>query len=462
MSKRLYILYIGIALLCVAFIPASAVEIEMPEIEKTSLDNGLDVYVIEQHETPVVTMKLVIPGGSIYENDETAGLANLMSGLLRKGTTSRTANEISEEIDFVGGRLGASADKDAFYVSSTVLSKHLEIAFDLMSDISINPVFDDEEVERLRNQIVGAIEQSKNDPTTIRDQQFAHYLYGDHPYGLPFIGNSETMLMLTSDDIKEYYHKYFIPNDGFLLVVGDVEPKDVFNKAKKYFGKWKAGTPVTVDLPSMPQINGYEIYLIDKPDATQSYISIGHRGIDRYNPDAFSLRVMNYILGGGGFASRLTKEVRGEGGLTYGIGSSFDYNRYPGAFKVTTFTKNESTAEAIDLIFAELEKIRDSRITEEELDNTQSFYTGYIPLQFETPANIANYIETILLYELGEDYYNRYLQGIESTTREDVQEVAQNYIDPDNMLIVVVGKREDVEPQLQKYGDVTVIDMIEL
>jgi zinc protease len=457
---------------------AQAVEMKLPKIEKETLDNGLDVYIIEQHEVPIVSMRLVIPGGSIYDDEETAGLANLTAGLLRKGTKTRTADEVSEAIDFVGGSLGAGAGADAVNATCTVLSKHLAVGLDLLADIVINPVFDEEEVNKLKDQIVGGIMQGKSDPTTIRNIQFDKYMFGDHPYGLPNVGNEETILMLTGDDVKDFYNKYFIPNNAFLLIVGDVKAKEVLKTVGKSFGKWKAGTAPELNLPEYPKIEGHKIILIDKTDATQSFIAMGNHGLTRYSEDAFKVRVMNYILGGGGFASRLMQVVRSDMGLTYGINSGFGFNKYTGAFYVNTFTKNESTGEAIRAIFGELEKIRtgeairaifgelekirENPVEEKELNDTRSFYTGYIPLQFETPADIASWLQTIYLYDLGEDYYDNYLKGIEATTMDDVQQMARKYIDPENMLIVVVGKAEDVKTQLEEFGEVTVIPLIEL
>jgi len=460
--RRYKILILGLVFVFALISTAQAVEMKLPKIEKETLDNGLDVYIIEQHEVPIVSMRLVIPGGSIYDNEETAGLANLTAGLLRKGTKTRTADEVSEAIDFVGGSLGAGAGADAVNATCTVLSKHLAVGLDLLADIVINPVFDEEEVNKLKDQIVGGIMQGKSDPTTIRNIQFDKYMFGDHPYGLPNAGNEETILMLTGDDVKDFYNKYIIPNNAFLLIVGDVKAKEVLKTVGKSFGKWKEGTAPELNLPEYPKIEGHKIILIDKTDATQSFIAMGHHGLTRYSEDAFKVRVMNYILGGGGFASRLLQVVRSEMGLTYGINSGFDFNKYTGAFYVKTFTKNESTGEAIRAIFGELEKIRENPVGEKELNDTRSFYTGYIPLQFETPANIASWLQTMYLYDLGEDYYNRYLKGIEATTMDDVQQMARKYIDPDNMLIVVVGKADEVKTQLEEFGEVTVIPLIEL
>lgn len=461
MKKHITILICLILLVAsVSFLQAT--EMKMPDYKKVTLDNGLDVYVIEQHETPVVYVQLVIPGGTCFDTDETAGLTNLTSGLLRKGTTTRTADEIAQAIDFVGGSLGAGAGKDAITANTMVLSKHLDTGLELLADIIMHPVFAEEEVERLKEQTVAGIMQAKSDPGTIRNQQFDKIIYGDHPYGLPAAGTQESIFMLTADDVKEFYNKYFIPNNAFMMIIGDVQADAVIGKIKTYFGGWKMGTAPEFNFPQPAPLEGRKVILIDKPDATQSYIALGHHGISRLDSDAFHLRVLNYILGGGGFQSRLTKNVRGESGLTYGISSSFDFNKYPGEFVVATFTKNESTSEAIDKILDEMETIRKEPVSMDELTECQSFYSGYIPLQFETPAQIASYVQTILLYELPMDYYTTYLKEVNTATQDDILKLAQKYLSTENLLIVVVGKAEDVKVQLEKYGPVQVIPMIEL
>jgi len=462
MSKIKTTILICLGLCLIVGAVASAVEMKLPKIEKKTLANGLNIYIIEQHEVPVVAMQLVIPGGTCFDTEETAGLTNLTSGLLRKGTKSRTANQISEEIDFVGGSLGAGADRNAIYATCKVLTKHLDKGMELLADIIINPVFAEEEVNRLKDQSIAGIMQAKSDPAFLRDQQFDKLLFGAHPYALSAIGTEETLLMLTADDVKNFYSKYIIPNNAFLLIVGDLQPAETFQKAEKYFAPWPAGTAPVMNFPQPPKLQGRKIVLIDKPDATQSYIALGHLGMSRLNPDVFSARVMNYILGGGGFSSRLTISVRGEEGLTYGIQSAFDFDRYDGSFSVTTFTKNESTAKAIQMILDEINKMRNEPVSAKELADTKAFYSGYIPLQFETASNIAEWVKTIYLYNLGEDYYNRYLQEVNNTTEARIQELAQKYLDTENLLIVVVGKADEVKTQLEQFGTVTVIPMMEL
>ncbi len=439
---------------------ASAQEIKLPPIKKTMLDNGLKVIVIEQHELPIVAFRLILKSGSACDPAGKAGLADLTAGLLRKGTKTRTATQVAEEIDFVGGSLDAGADRDATYASCRVLSKYFDTGLGLLSDIILNPTFNQEEIDRLQKQTLASIKQQKDDPGSVASEKFREFVFGDNPYGLPTEGTEESVPVLTRDDIVNFHDKYYVPSNAVLAVVGDVKNSDVIKKVKAKFSSW-SGTPVTLPTPAeSPAIKGYQILLVDKPDLTQTYIELGHLGIDRKNPDIFAVRVMNYILGGGGFASRLMEEVRAKRGLTYGIYSNYDYLKWQGAFNVTSFTRNDSTAAAITATIDQLRKIRSEGVTDKELADTKSFYTGYFPLQFETPEQIATQILVVELYNLGEDYLTNYTKNINAVTKEDVQRVAQKYIDPDNLKMVVVSKAETVKPLLEPLGTVEVTSFL--
>jgi zinc protease len=233
------------------------------------------------------------------------------------------------------------------------------------------------------------------------------------------------------------------------------------NKVRNEFGTWETGQFATPEFAQPPQITGRQILLVDKPDLTQSYISIGHLGIKRKSPDYFPLRVMNYILGGGGFASRLTDEVRAKRGLTYDIYSNFDRYRLRGAFEVSTFTRTDSTMAAIQAIVEEMERMRTEKVSEKELSDTKSFYNGYYPLRFETPEQIAAQILDVEIYDLGEDYIKNYRKNMSAVTAEDVLRVAQKYLDPDNIKLVVVSKADELKTGLESLGKVEVTSFLE-
>jgi zinc protease len=439
---------------------ADAQEIKLPEIKKEVLPNGLKVIVIEHHELPVLVFRLVLKSGSTYDPPGKAGLADLTAGLLRKGTKTKDATQISEAIDFVGGSLDAGADWDATFATCRVLNKYFDTGLGLLADIILNPTFKEEEIERLRRQTIAGIMQQKDDDSVVAEQNFREFVFGEYPYGQPREGTEGSVSGITREDIVDFHKNYYVPNNAILAVVGDIKTADVLKKVKSKFGSWEKREFVTPEFTPPPQINGHQILLVDKPDLTQSYINIGHFGIERKSPDYFPVRVMNYILGGGLFASRLMDEVRAKRGLTYDIRSYFDFYRLKGAFEVSTFTRIDSTLGAVQAILDQIKRIRTDKVSDKELTETKSFYTGYFPLQFETPEQIATQILNVELYDLGEDYIQNFRKNINAVTADDVLRVAQKYLDPDNIKLVVVSKAEQLKTGLESMGQVEVTSFL--
>lgn len=438
-----------------------AQEIELPPIEKTTLDNGLKLIVIEHHELPVVAFRLVLKSGAAFDPAGKAGLADLTAGLLRKGTENRTAIQIAEQIDFVGGSIGAGSGRDATYATCRVLEKHFDVGLDLLSDIVLNPVFAEEEIERLKKQTLAAIKQQKDDPASVANEKYQEFLFGDHPYGRPSEGTETSVAALTRDDIVGFHRSYYVPNNAILAVVGDVKPKEAIKAVKAKFSGWKGAQIAAPSYEQPPAVQGHQILLVDKPDLTQTYIRVGHLGVTRDNPDYFAVKVMNYILGGGGFSSRMMDEIRSQRGLTYGIGCKFDYNKLRGAYTVSTFTQNDSTAAAIKAIIEQIANFRAGGVTDKELEETKSFYTGYFPLQLETPSQIASEILNVELYSLGDNYLKDYRKNINAVTKEDIQRAAQKHLDPENLKLVVVSKAEEVKASLEPLGSVAVTSFLD-
>ncbi len=429
--------------------------------EKT-LDNGLKIIVVENDEQPVVAMRLLIKSGTAADGKGKAGLANMTAELLRKGTATRDATKISEEIDFVGGRLGAGAGLDATNVTAEVLTKHIDVGLALLADVVLNPTFAESEIERLRKQTIAGLMQQKDDGGAVADVQYAQFLFGENPYGQPGSGTVESVSSLTRDDIVAFWKDNYVPGNAVLFVAGDVKSADVLPKIEAQLGGWAKGTAPKLDVVPAQKANGTRVVLINKPDATQANIKMGHLGIDRYNPDIYSVRVMNYILGGGGFRSRLMDDIRDKRGLTYGISSQFSFDRYQGEFTVSVSTRTDSTAQAIAATIEHLKKIRTADVTPEELKETISFYSGYFPRQFETPDQVANQLSIVELYGLEKDYLGKYIDNIAAVTASGVRAAAEKYIDPDNLLIVVVGKADDLREKLKQFGPITELDIMEL
>lgn len=454
-----------VGVLCVLVFAAHvsiAAVLPLPPMAEKTLPNGLKVIVAENHEQPVVSLGLMIKAGSVLDPVGKAGLSSITAGLLRKGTTTRDANKISEEIDFIGGSLGAYTDMDACYASSEVLTKHFDKGIELLADVVLNPSFAATEIERLRKQTIAALMQAKDDPNSIVEEQYKLFLFGDHPYGRSESGTIESVSGLTRDDILAFWKSAYIPNNSVLFVVGDVKPEEIFAKVEAKFGGWNKGTLPEMKFAAAKPGSGVRVILINKPDATQSSIKMGNVGIDRYNPDVFPSRIMNYVLGGGGFVSRLVTEIRAKRGLTYDINTQFTFLRFPGEFTVTTYTRNDSTSNAIKGVFSELEKIRNAEVTPGELKDAITFYNGMFPRQFETLDQVRSQFTTVELYGLGKDYLPTYLDRISKVTATQIRDVAQKYIDTKNMLIVVVGKADEVREGLKQFGPVTELEISDL
>ncbi|MBI5058003.1 MAG: insulinase family protein [Nitrospirae bacterium] len=411
------------------------------DVKRTVLDNGLTLLIVERHNLPVVKVSVGIKAGSILEPEEKAGLASITASLLTSGTQKMTAQQISEEIEFVGGAVGASADEDFATVSLSVLKKDMDLGFDLLSDIIINPSFPEDELNKKRVRIKGSLKSQEDQPDFVASREFRKAVFGAHPYGRLVQGTPETLDAIKRDDVVNFHSAYYVPNNAIMSVVGDITPEEVKALLKQFFPEWHSKEIKSASLLKPTEVKERKTITIDK-DLTQANIILGHAGISRDNPDYYAVSVMNYILGGGGFESRLMQNVREEKGLAYDIHSFFAPNKYSGTFQVGVQTKNESANTAVEEILKEINRIRNTPVSDTELADAKSFLTGSFPLRFETGARIANFLIAVEFYGLGLDYIDKYPSYINSVTKDEVLRVAKKYLDPDNFVLVVVANQE--------------------
>jgi len=447
--------YLIVPLIILGFSYALANEVKLPPITEDTLANGLVVVAIENHELPTVAMSMIIRAGSAYDPQARAGLSSFTADMLRKGTKSRNATQVSEEIDFVGGSLGASADRDAIRVDCDMLLKHLDVGLALLSDIILHPVFDTTEIERLRKQTISGIIQSKDDPNSLLVKGFNELLFDAHPYGHPVVGTEQSVSAFTQNDIVEFYDEYFHPNNAFMVVAGDINPSQIFERVSSAFAEWQKADIPKLKVNNLPAVKGRRVLLVDKPDAVQTNIRFGHFGITRQNPDYYPMMLMNYILGVG-FVSRLNEEVRVKGGMTYDIRTTNEWNALPGAFYCNTFTNNDSTMSAINAALRVIEGMKQAEVGDIEYTDAVNFYSGYYPMTLETPDQVASEIIKVKLYGLPVSYIQDFTKNIQKVTKADILRVAQKYIDTQNMVFCVVSKAADVENGLKTLGEVTV------
>lgn len=453
--------YIALLLFVFAISPAFASEVKLPPITEDTLDNGLVVVAIENHELPTLSMTLVVRSGSAFDPKGKEGLADFAAGLLRRGTKTRSATQVAEEIDFVGGSLGASADRDAIRAYSGVLTKHLDIGLGLLADIVLNPAFDTSEIDRLKNQVMSGIVQAKDDPNSLCAKGFYEALFDGHPYGHPTEGTEESVPTFTREDIAKFYGDYFHPNNAFLVVAGDVKPADIMPKIAQAFAGWKKAEIPTLQITTPAAPEGYRILLIDKPDATQTQIRFGHFGITRQSPDYYPVMLMNYILGVG-FTSRLNEEVRVKGGMTYDIRTTNEWNTLPAAYYCNTFTENDSTMSAIRASIRVIKGMQEKEVGDEEYSDAVNFYAGFYPMTLETPSQVAGEIIKIKLYGLPVSYIQEFTKNIQKVTKADILRAAKTYIDTNNLVFSVVTNAAAVGDSLKALGSVTVVGVDEM
>ena len=432
--------------------PGPAPEIQLGDYETFTLDNGLQVFVVKNDKLPRVAFNLLIDRDPILEGDK-AGYVQATGQLLRQGTTNRTKAQLDEEIDFIGANLSTSST--GVYASS--LSKHKEKLMALMADVVLNPAFPQEEFDKIIKQTKSGIAASKEDPQAIAANVQAALLYGkDHPYGE--IVTEETVENIELADAKQYYNTYFKPNVAYLAIVGDITTKEAKKLAKKYLGKWEKGEVPTHEYKD-PEFKGETVVaLVDRPTAVQSVVNIMHPvELEPGSEDVIAGRLMNEILGGGD--ARLFRNLREDKGYTYGAYSSLSSDELVGKFNASANVRNAVTDSAVTEFLMELNKMRDEPVSEKELDAAKNYLIGSFARSLESPQTIASFALNTALYDLEEDYYKNYLKNVEAVSAEDIQEVAQKYIQPEQSYIMVVGSGDDVKEDLKKFGEVEMYDI---
>jgi zinc protease len=423
-----------------------------PKAAMRTLENGVQTFVVSDGEQPMVTVRLVLTGaGSINDPAGKPGVASLTADLLTQGTAARSAQQIAETIDFVGGTLNASADKDGAYLAVSVVKKDFALAMDLLADILLRPAFKKEELERRRQQAVSNLEVQYSDPGYIADVVFQRVVYGSHPYGLPGSGTPDSLQKIGREDLVGFWQAHFGPERALLAFAGDINPDAAFAAADKYLGKaaWprRASKPAGAAAPE--PVRGMRIVCIDKPDANQSQIRIGRLGIPRNHPDYLPLYVANRIFGGG-FNSRLSTEVRQKKGLTYGAYSGFNSYLQTGDFSASTFTRTETTIEAAKLMVDLIAKMSSGELGSGELDFARDYLAGVFPIQSETGEQVATKILAVAQYSLPADYYDNYQHKVLAVGPAQIKEMSGRYFDASNLDLILVGNAKAFREALKK------------
>jgi zinc protease len=430
--------------------PLAARDVPFPPYFLQTLPNGLQVVAVLHHEQPVVSMRLIVRAGGALDPRGKHGLAQLAASLITQGAGGKSANELNEAIDFIGGDMGAGAGTDLSFINMLVMKDSLDFGLRMLSDLARRPAFEPGEIERQRQQMLSSLKVSTEDPGFIANTVFDRLVYGLHPYGMPQAGTAETLAAITREDIVAFHQRNYTPNNTILAIVGDLTADEAFEGVKRTFGDWER-RPVPADTFTPPPDPTRRVIVVNRPDAVQTEVRVGHVGIRRNHPDYMALNLAIRILGGEG-ANRLHQILRTARGLTYGAQADMDTRRESGAIEASTNTRSDATGEVLRLMVDEFWRLQRERVSERELSDAKAYLAGSFPLTIETPNAIATQILNVLFYGLPIEQLQSFRQRVNAVTPDDIERVARLYLRPDRLSIVLVGDASAFAAQLPRIG----------
>jgi zinc protease len=444
------------ALLACASLAAADAELAIPPVTRATLDNGLRLVVSEYRELPLVEMYVIVGAGAAQDPVGKDGLAALTAEALRRGAGDRSAEELAEAIESLGGEIDTEAGTDGTIVSAEFLSKDFAAGLDLLRGVLLDPTLARDEIRRAREQQLAGIVAGLEDTSRVAEKCYAAFLYGSHPYGRPVEGRQATVAKLDRGDVEDFYDRWYRPNNTIVVLVGDVDADAAVESLKQAFGAWKPRPDAVPErAPAPPRNTRRRVLLVDQADATQTQIRFGNISIERASPDYLAATVANTILGGG-FTSRLIEELRIKRSLTYSAWSTFAARLTSGDFEVGTFTKSPTTAETLALALSVTGTFREQQPSEAELSKAKTYLRGQFPLRLERPDALAAQLAQIEWYGLPQDELVTYRRRVAAVTPAEVARVAARDMPAlDTVAIVVVGRAAEIREQLgTRFGPV--------
>jgi zinc protease len=444
-------LALGLLVLSVA-VGSQAQSIHLPPHEKVVFKNGLTVLLLEKRGVPIVNFVALIKTGAAAEPAGEEGLASITAELLRKGTKERTAQQFAADLDFTGGSFEADAAADYSSVSGEFLNKDLSKGLELYSDALLHPVFPQAEVDKLLAQSLDAVRAAKDDVRSVVASYFNGYLFNGVGYGRTADGDELSLKRIRREAIIKFYETNYAPGNTILAVAGDFQAAEMKKKLEEVFGSWPSMAVTPTKIPAVPPVKGKRLLLVDKPDATQTYFAIGNVGTAVGDPDRVAIRLVNTVLGGR-FTSLLNEALRVESGLSYGAASNFDSHKMAGPFGIYSFTKNESTAQAIDVALQVLQKLHKQGITAEELASAKSYIKGQFPPSLETSKQLAELIAVHEFFGLDDREVNELEARIDAVTPAIAQQAILKHFPSENLVFTLIGKASEIAPAVKKYSE---------
>jgi predicted Zn-dependent peptidase len=432
--------------------------VTLPKPAETKLGNGLQVIVLENHKLPTFAMQMVILSGGMANPADQLGVAQYTAALLREGTKTRTSKQIAEQIESLGASLfaGSGLSSTTSNVSASGLTDDFDQIMELFADVILNPTFPADEFTKYRTRQLATLRLQRSQPFFLANETFSKVMYGSHPAARVAL-SAEEMQRLTPELLQQFHATHYRPNNAIFAIVGDVKPAEVAAKLEKAFGAWPGGDVPPTTIPKASDTGVAKIHLVDRPGSVQTNLMLGTLTIERTDPDYIALQVMNRIVGGGP-SGRLFMNLREDKGYTYGAYSGFSALKYRGTFQANTEVRTNVTDGSMKELMYELKRIRDEKVPAEEFENAKRAIVGGFALQLEFPQSVLQNTITQKLYGLPADYWETYPRKIAAATQDDVQRVAQKYLDLNRLQVVAVGDAKQIADVLRKYGPVEIYD----
>jgi predicted Zn-dependent peptidase len=431
--------------------PLEPARFNIPQPFIATLDNGLKVVIVADKRLPLVSYRLAFLSGDADDPTDSVGITSAMASMVSEGTANYSSRELAEKIERLGASLSASSSDDFTIVAASSLSIYSTEILHLIVEIIFRATFPEDELDLYKRNTIENLKFQRSQPGFLANEQVARILYGDHPYAR-ISPTAEEIENLSREKIADFYSKQLMPNNAIFIAVGDIERSEFMKEIEEQFGSWKSQQIPAATSSDAPVRKGRSLTIVDRPGSAQANIVLASMAFKRDHPDYFAATVMNQILGAGA-SSRVFMNLREEKGYTYGAYTRLDAKRSAGDFEATAEVRTQVTGDSLREFFYELERIRTEPVSEVELEDAKNFLTGVFPIRAETQEGLTNLIVNQQLYDLPVDYLQTYRDNIESISTEDVQRVAQKYIQPDNVAIVIVGDASDVLPQARSYSD---------
>ncbi len=432
------------------------IKFTLPEIQQTKLKNGSNIYLVTKKDLPIVQLNFSFPAGSKFDPQAKEGLSNLTSYLLDEGAGNLNALQLSDEFEKLGIIFGIGSSQDEMHLSLLTLKEHLDRAVELASMIILKPWLKESEFKREKQKVLGKILQLSARPSYLADAMFIKSCFRNTPYEHPEVGFNSSVDNLALDDVHQFYNKRFSPEEMSIISVGDVDADELSEVITKYFGKWDTNSEME-NLSFNFNPDERKLYIINKDDAAQTEIRVGHITSERKDPAHLAKMVVNSILGGS-FSSRLNSKLREEKGYTYGIRSSFFFTQKSGLLEISTSVDTENSFNAVNEILNEFSGIR-GNIKDEEISFTKSYLTKRFPSLFETYSQITRSINNLVEHDLPLNYYHTYIDRLNGLSKEEILDASVKYFNPEQLSIVLIGNGKEIKKQFADWNEFNIEEL---